>query len=163
MVDEKDWLLSHIGNVEGSMVAMFGVAISMLVFPLAIYTPDSPHLILFAVLGYACSWGFLLATITGICLRIKAFGVTFSKSYKESMTDLTGSKILTSLTTVIAILSTFGLMAVPWLYMYYLPDPLQQIPVLGDLMYTFWVMLGIWSIGVISTLIIAAVSFWKRK
>jgi hypothetical protein len=80
----EERLISHIGSVEATMVGFFATAITFLLFPLALYTPDVPVLIYLASLGYICSWMFLYAIIAGICMRILAL----SKVYVLLLTSL---------------------------------------------------------------------------
>ena len=50
----------HISMIETMNLAFLGISLSLLVFPLSLYTPETPYLLFLALLGYFCSWGFLI-------------------------------------------------------------------------------------------------------
>ncbi|MHA2264399.1 MAG: hypothetical protein ACXAEN_18555 [Candidatus Thorarchaeota archaeon] len=161
--DTKVYLIGHIAQVEATMGGSLGIAISMLVFPLALYTPSNPNLLLLAVLGYICSWGFLWATLTGICLRIRAFNQNSELSYFKAMETLSNSFLLTVTSVATAIVSTVILMLVPPLYVASLPPPIGLVPGLGTLVGVTIVMATTFGCGIAGMILLAVPAFLSSK
>jgi hypothetical protein len=114
--DAEDWLISHISNVESTMVGFFAIAVTFLLFPLALYTPEVPYLLHLATLGYICSWGFMYSIIAGICMRISSIENKWEIDYSKSIQDLTGNQNLAKTAVKVIILSSIFMMAIPPIY-----------------------------------------------
>jgi hypothetical protein len=152
-----EWIISHIATVESTMMGFLGVSVSILVFPLALYSPTSPHLLTLAFLGYCCSWAFLLAVVGGMCLRIKAIKKKSKMAYHEAMVHVSDSWGYAFGSMMLAIASVVLLMAVPPIYVEYLPLSNEQIPfiaILGLSPDVFGVSSGMRNVWIVGNVII---------
>jgi hypothetical protein len=155
----EERLISHIGSVEATMVGFFATAITFLLFPLALYTPDVPVLIYLASLGYICSWMFLYAIIAGICMRILALSKKWDIDYNLSMKDLTGHRFLAPSTVIVAMAACIFMMVIPPVYVLLLTS---LWPTAVELVFSFQIMFIACIFWIAVTFGLAYLTIWKK-
>ena len=165
-VSQDEAIVEHISAIENMNFTFLAISLSLLVFPLSLYTPESSYLIVLALLGYVCSWGFLISAATGICLRLRTFKSRFGVKLRTARKELVGQSRHAIASTVVSLVSIYALMAVPFLYVGTLPRPVGSIPVIPvvgfalDLDVMALVMLVIWVVGTVSTLHVIRRAYW---
>jgi hypothetical protein len=125
----------------------------MLVFPMALYEPDQPYLLLLAFFGYLCTWGFLISYTIVPTSRLWFFEKQFGRKYTAIRTEVIGkSKAFTGLSATYIFWYVI-LMILPPYYISELPPPVEVIPLIGDInimvfiMYLLGVTISIASFG----------------
>jgi hypothetical protein len=158
--DAENRLISHIASVESTMVGFFATAVTFLLFPLALYTPDASFLMYLVILGYLCSWGFLYTVIAGICMRILAISAKWNIDYSLSMQDLTGKPNLATWAIRVAMDSCVFMMMIPPIYVGFL---LWLVTVSNELVLAFVSMWFVFIIGLFKTYRLTRNTIWEKK
>jgi hypothetical protein len=156
----EERLISHIASVEATMVGFFATAVTFLLFPLALYTPEVSFLMYLASLGYLCSWGFLYAIIAGICMRILALSTKWNIDYSLSMEHLTGSPTLATWAIRVAMGSCVFMMLIPPIYVGLL---LRLVAFTIELVNTLIFMAIVFIFGLFVTYRLTRQTIWRRE